>query len=107
MVNFSVSKKDSSKCAYMDRKAAKRWFVNGDVQGVGFRFFVQHKATVLGLTGWARNVDDGRVEVYAIGPSARLSDLAAALHIGPRMANVRSVEEHDADTESLSGFTIR
>jgi acylphosphatase len=91
----------------MDRKAAKRWFVNGNVQGVGFRFFVQDKATTLGLSGWARNVDDGRVEVYAVGSANKLSDLAAALHVGPRMADVRSVEEQEAKIENLSGFTIR
>jgi acylphosphatase len=91
----------------MHRKAAKRWFVNGNVQGVGFRFFVQHKATALGLSGWARNVDDGRVEVYAVGPAEGLSDLAAALHIGPPMADVRSVEEQEAKLENASGFAIR
>jgi acylphosphatase len=91
----------------MDRKAARRWFVDGNVQGVGFRFFVQHKATALGLSGWARNTGDGRVEVYAVGPTARLGDLAAALHVGPRMADVRSVEEHEEDIENVSGFTIR
>ena len=91
----------------MDRKAAKRWFINGNVQGVGFRFFVQAKATALGLSGRARNVDDGRVEVYAVGPTNRLSDLAAALHVGPPMADVRSVEEQEADIENISGFTIR
>jgi acylphosphatase len=91
----------------MDRKAAKRWFVNGNVQGVGFRFFVQDKATTLGLSGWTRNVDDGRVEVYAVGSANELSDLAAALHVGPGMADVRSVEEQEAKIENLSGFTIR
>jgi len=91
----------------MDRQAAKRWFVNGNVQGVGFRFFVQDKATALGLSGWTRNVHDGRVEVYAVGPANRLSDLAAALHLGPRMADVRSVDEQEAKVENVSGFTIR
>jgi len=91
----------------MDRKAAKRWFVNGNVQGVGFRFFVQDKATTLGISGWARNVDDGRVEVYAVGSANKLSDLAAALHVGTRMADVRSVEEQEAKIENLSGFTVR
>ncbi|HEY3936479.1 MAG TPA: acylphosphatase [Bryobacteraceae bacterium] len=91
----------------MTRKTAKRWFITGAVQGVGFRFFVQHKATTLGLTGWTRNLDDGRVEVYAIGDAAKLSDLAAALHIGPRMAQVRSVEERDETMSDLSGFSIR
>jgi acylphosphatase len=91
----------------MDRNAAKRWLINGNVQGVGFRFFVQDKATTLGLSGWARNVDDGRVEVYAVGSANKLSDLAAALHVGPRMAEVRSVEEHEAKIENVLGFTIR
>lgn len=104
---FSLANGCRSECGYMDRKAAKRWFVNGIVQGVGFRFFVQHKATALGLSGWARNVDDGRVEVYAVGAPRQLSDLAAALHVGPRMASVRSVEERDEAVENLSGFTIR
>lgn len=91
----------------MDRKAAKRWFVGGRVQGVGFRFFVQDKAAELGLAGWARNLDDGRVEVYAVGSPDRLSEFAAALHKGPRMADVRSVEERDATVENFSSFGIR
>lgn len=91
----------------MDRKAAKRWFIRGSVQGVGFRYFVQHKATSLGLAGWTRNLDDGRVEVYAIGSTDRLNELAAALHIGPRMANVRSVEEREDAVEKVSGFVVR
>ncbi|MBV9304269.1 MAG: acylphosphatase [Acidobacteriaceae bacterium] len=91
----------------MDRKLAKRWLVTGDVQGVGFRVFVQHKAAALGLSGWARNTSDGGVEVYAAGAPARLDDLATALHTGPRMAEVRSVEERDEAVEDFSGFSIR
>ena len=91
----------------MDRKQARRWFVAGTVQGVGFRMFVQHKAAALGVSGWARNVDDGRVEVYAVGTSDRLNDLASALHLGPRMAEVRSVEEQDDEIEAVSGFSVR
>ncbi|HTU45913.1 MAG TPA: acylphosphatase [Bryobacteraceae bacterium] len=91
----------------MSRKAAKRWLIGGRVQGVGFRFFVQHKASALGLAGWARNLPDGRVEVYAIGPPDDLNDLAAALHQGPRMADVRGIEEHDEAVQNLSSFAIR
>jgi acylphosphatase len=91
----------------MSRKQAKRWFVSGSVQGVGFRFFVQHKAAALGLAGWARNLDDGRVEVYASGSPERLSDLAAALHAGPRMAAVRGVEEQEAEPDGACSFSIR
>ena len=91
----------------MHRKAAKRWLIAGHVQGVGFRFFAQHKATALGLAGWARNLGDGRVEVYAIGSPDQLNEFAAALHLGPRMADVRSVEEHDEAVQNLSSFEIR
>ena len=91
----------------MAANAGKRWFVTGRVQGVGFRYFVQHKATALGLTGWARNLEDGRVEVYAVGSPQRLDDLAAALHQGPRMAEVRHVDESEAEIDSLSSFLIR
>ena len=91
----------------MERTAAKRWFVNGTVQGVGYRAFVESQARSLGLRGWARNLDDGRVEVYAVGPLQKLSDLAAALHTGPRMAQVRSVEEREEAAERIAGFSAR
>lgn len=90
----------------MNRKVAKRWYVSGIVQGIGFRAFAQQKATSLGVSGWARNLDDGRVEVYAVGTSDRLDNLASALHTGPRMAEVRGVEEKDAPLENLSGFSV-
>lgn len=91
----------------MERETAKRWFVSGNVQGVGFRFFVQNKARELGLSGWTRNLGDGRVEVYATGPITKLSDFTSALHLGPRMADVRRVEERDDKLERHSGFCIR
>jgi acylphosphatase len=91
----------------MTAKEGRRWFVTGRVQGVGFRYFVQHKATALGLAGWARNLDDGRVEVYAVGNRQHLDDLAAALHQGPHLAEVRSVEESEAEAKPLSSFLIR
>jgi acylphosphatase len=102
-----VSRSSVADNAFMKRDAAKRWLIDGAVQGVGFRFFVQHKATALGLSGWTRNLDDGRVEVYATGEAEHLADLDAALYIGPRMARVRSVEAHDAAVENLSSFSIR
>ena len=90
----------------MKAKAAKRWFITGTVQGVGFRYFAQHKATSLGLSGWARNLPDG-VEVYAAGTPELLDDLAGALHSGPRFAEVRGVEEREEQPENLPSFSIR
>ena len=92
----------------MSRKslAARRWFIGGRVQGVGFRYFAQHAASGLGLTGYTRNLDDGRVEVYAAGPEEKLSELAGMLRKGPQWADVRAVEEQEAAVEGHSGFII-
>jgi len=86
--------------------AARRWFVRGRVQGVGYRYFAQHAATSLGLAGYVRNLDDGRVEVYAAGPEEKLSQLTGLLYRGPRWAEVRGVEEQQAAVQRHSGFRI-
>lgn len=85
---------------------ARRWFVRGRVQGVGYRYFVQNAAAQLGLTGYARNLDDGRVEVYAVGPADKLSDFAGMLHAGPRWSDVRGVEEQEAAVQRTGMFRI-
>lgn len=87
-------------------KRAKRWIVRGRVQGVGFRYFAQRAANELSLTGYARNLDDGRVEVYAAGAPEQLSALAGMLWKGPRFADVRGVEEEDAPVQKYSAFQI-
>ena len=51
---------------------AKRFYVSGAVQGVGFRFFVEDVAAKLGIAGYVKNLFDGRVEVYAIGSADQL-----------------------------------
>jgi acylphosphatase len=85
---------------------ARRWLVRGRVQGVGFRYFVQARASELGLAGFTRNLDDGAVEVYAVGPEPLLQDLAGLLHKGPPASDVRSVEEFEAAPQALKGFRI-
>lgn len=76
---------------------AKRFYVSGRVQGVGFRFFAERTAASLGVGGYVKNLYDGRVEVYAIGSEQQMDALRNALQRGPRMAAVERVEEHDAD----------
>jgi len=85
---------------------ARRWFVRGRVQGVGYRWFAQKSADSLSLSGYARNLDDGRVEVYAVGPPAKLDKLAALLYTGPRWADVRGVEEQAAAVQQYGSFLI-
>jgi acylphosphatase len=90
-----------------EHKIAKLFRVRGRVQGVGFRYFVEHTARGLDLRGWVRNDDDGSVEVYAVGTPAQLSELAGHLWKGPRWAEVRGVEESEAAVEGHSGFSVR
>ena len=74
------------------------------MQGVGFRWFVAKSADDIGVHGWVRNEDDGRVQVYAVGTPDQLKDLAALLYRGPRMAEVRGVEEQEAPVQQLNSF---
>jgi acylphosphatase len=77
------------------------------VQGVGFRRFVEKHAVDLGLRGWVRNEDDGRVQVYAIGSTDQLNQLAGLLHQGPPFSSVRGVEEKEDVVENLERFRAR
>jgi acylphosphatase len=72
---------------------ARRYLISGIVQGVGFRYFTQDEAERLHLSGFVRNLRDGRVEVYAIGPAENLARLLSALERGPRGAMVQHVAE--------------
>ena len=76
---------------------ARRFFVSGRVQGVGFRYFAEQQAGKLGVNGYVRNLSDGRVEVYAIGNAPKLEALRAALQQGPRMSQVYRVDEEVAE----------
>lgn len=76
-----------------------RFMVCGAVQGVGYRYFVLHRAGVLGVSGWARNLPDGRVEVLAQGSSESLAALESALRQGPPHARVSVVERSQISDE--------
>ena len=91
-----------------DANQARRYFVSGIVQGVGFRYFVQSIAERLGLNGYTRNLRDGRVEVYAIGTPEQLGKLRTALERGPAGASVSEVAEEPAtiDPQYADGFVI-
>jgi acylphosphatase len=71
------------------------FLVSGMVQGVGFRWFVARHARSLGLSGYARNLPDGRVEVVVSGPEGALPDLEQLLRSGPAYAEVEKVERSD------------
>jgi acylphosphatase len=86
---------------------ARRFLVRGRVQGVGFRWFVEREAHILGIAGWVRNRSDGTVEVLAVGTRDQLSGLRSRLREGPRAARVDDVEESEAEpVKGLSSFRI-
>ena len=86
---------------------AHRYIVRGRVQGVGFRWFVEREAHILGISGWVRNNSDGSVEVLAQGTREQLLGLRSRLREGPRAARVDDVEEFEAKPVSgLNTFRI-
>lgn len=87
-----------------------RFLVSGVVQGVGFRWFVARHARALGLSGYARNLPDGRVEVVAEGiDDAALTRLEERLRAGPAHARVEEVAREDRITAAVppGSFDIR
>ena len=89
-------------------RIARTYYVSGTVQGVGYRYFAQRVSIRLGLTGYAKNLSDGRVEVYVIGAEEQLVALKKELQRGPRAASVVEVTEEEAEVEEKYGhdFTI-
>jgi acylphosphatase len=83
--------------------------IEGEVQGVGYRFFVVRVARRLGLGGWVRNLPDGSVEALAEGDESRLAQFEVELRRGPSMAHVTGVHRSDVaeGPEGLSSFEIR
>jgi len=87
--------------------AAYRFVVSGRVQGVGYRYFALKEAQALGLAGYARNLDDGRVEVVAEGADSALASLEGRLKEGPSFARVEAVEKAATADRGDQGFHIR
>jgi acylphosphatase len=88
----------------------QRFLVRGVVQGVGFRWFAARHARALGLTGYARNLADGCVEVVAAGEDEALARLEAVLREGPANARVEGLERRGHEDGSgipLRSFDIR
>lgn len=67
-------------------------FVSGRVQGVAYRFFVERLAADIPMTGWVRNLRDGRVEVIAEGEKTDLENFLGELRRGPRLARVDDLD---------------
>ncbi|MDQ7038782.1 MAG: acylphosphatase [Aquificota bacterium] len=85
-----------------------RIFLSGVVQGVGFRAYTQRVGESYGLSGWVRNLPDGRVEVLVEGDEEVLFHFIKDLWKGPRSSRVDRMEiVREATNEPLRGFTVR
>lgn len=85
-------------------KIGMHCYVSGKVQGVWFRASTKTEAERLGLTGWVRNLADGRVEVMAFGESEGVLALQQWLKVGPPQAEVSEVSNEEVAWEECSGF---
>lgn len=82
--------------------------ISGRVQGVSYRVSAWEKAQQLDLTGWVRNLSDGRVEIVAEGEQATLDEMTSWAGQGPHFANVSNVDvSEEAATGEFSDFEIR
>jgi acylphosphatase len=95
----------------MPALVARRCFVSGRVQGVFYRASTRQKAIDLGLSGYAHNLPDGRVEVLAVGDAAAIASLIDWLAIGPPAAHVAKVDVIELDVDAIddvpAGFATR
>lgn len=86
--------------------SAVRLRITGRVQGVWFRASAKEKADELGITGWARNTEDGTVEILAMGEPDVLNEFTTWCRKGPPGARVEHVEEREEHEQKIVGFTI-
>lgn len=86
---------------------ARLFFISGEVQGVGYRYFAQRSSAKHQVRGYAKNLDDGRVEVLAEGDLTSVDEFRLDLATGPRNSKVSDIEEFVIEATGLySAFRI-
>ena len=89
-------------------RVARRLLISGRVQGVGFRYFIEARASAEGVHGWVRNLPDGRVEALVEGDEQSVDRVEAAARRGPPHSDVDEVVvEMTAPSGRATGFAIR
>jgi len=82
-------------------------FISGFVQGVGFRMFVKHHASKLGLTGWVKNLADNRVEAIFCGSKEQVDKIISICRKGPFLSEVKDIQVNFEDSdEYFNSFEI-
>lgn len=91
----------------MTKKKNVHIFLSGRVQGVGFRAFIRKNANKLGVNGWVKNLQDGRVEAVFTGERKNVNKLIELVKKGPRFAKVNNIEIRDDIDENFNDFKIK
>ncbi|MGD6817843.1 acylphosphatase [Metabacillus sp. 84] len=82
--------------------------VHGHVQGVGFRYYAQTKAIQRNIKGWAKNMDNGSVEIVAAGENQQVEAFIGEMEKGSPLAKVEEIEQIEYETEeAFSAFDIK
>ena len=87
-------------------KKALRLFLSGIVQGIFFRRFIKDNADRLGVYGFVRNLEDGRIEVFLEGNSEDVDNMAAIARKGPPHSNISKIEEKEESFQDFKEFRI-
>lgn len=82
-------------------------YIEGRVQGVWFRGWTEKQASKLGLSGWVRNLRDGRVEAVFAGDPDKVEAMLALCKKGPPMARVDNIVKSQTDAPATDGFETR
>ena len=91
----------------MNEQQKKHVYVSGRVQGVWFRAWTEQQARQLGLSGWVRNLEDGRVEAVIAGSPPAISSMLKRFHEGPPQAKVEAVAVSDWQEAVQPGFQLK
>lgn len=87
-------------------KKAKKLFLSGSVQGMFFELFVQEQAKMLGLAGFLRKLEDGRLEVFIEGDGENVDSFITQCKEGHQHVKIRNIEEKDERFQGMQDFKI-
>ena len=87
-------------------KKAVRIYFRGTVQGIFFRQFIKEHADKRGLKGFARNLEDGRVEAWLEGNGEMINEMIEVCRIGPRHSQIKNVEVKEEKMQDFKDFKI-
>ena len=87
-------------------KKSVRLYISGIVQGVFFRIFIKENAEKLGVNGFVRNLEDGRVEVFLEGNSSEVNKMIELCQKGPKHTQIKNIELKNEKHQGFRNFKV-